>query len=377
MVKRKISRIFFLHHWCGLIAGVLLLVISLTGSILVFHDDIDNVLFAEHKLNAEPASRISFDASFERVRQMYPGWEIRIPELPATPRENILYELRKGQERTWVFAHPESGKILSVINRADLRATHILLNIHYTLLSGITGKIVVLCLGISFLILLITGAVLYRKSFVKVLLFRQKISWKNRRILFSSAHRVLGVWGLAFNLLMCVSGIWLGYLVVDSALKNKKVGASTASLSYSLDAALRQTQAEFPEFDITYIRFPVGSGGGAQFLGRLHSDPVYYGRFYSGISLDSTGHTSKVLFMRDRPWYERGLRVLQPLHFGDYAGTVVKVLYSLGGILPALLSISGFFIWRGKKNNRKIVDPVQSGRSLRKERLRSHNPVHH
>lgn len=43
-VKRKISRIFFLHHWCGLIASVLLLVISLTGSILIFYDDIDPVL---------------------------------------------------------------------------------------------------------------------------------------------------------------------------------------------------------------------------------------------------------------------------------------------------------------------------------------------
>ncbi len=47
-----------------------------------------------------------------------------------------------------------------------------------------------------------------------------------------------------------------------------------------------------------------------------------------------------------QPWWARVTIVLQPLHFGDYGGRGVKVLYSLGGLLPALLSLSGFAIWR-------------------------------
>lgn len=374
MAKRKVARTFALHHWCGLIAGVLLLVISLTGSILVFDDDIDNAVFAAHRRAVPAALRVSFDASLAQVRQAYPGLEIRIPELPA-PGDNILYELRQGQERTWLFVHPESGRIASVIDRADLRVTNVLLNIHYNLLSGTVGKIVVLCTGITFLILLVTGCMLYRRSFLKVLLFRQKISWSNRRILFSSLHRVLGVWGLLFNLLMSLSGIWLGYLVVESALKSKKPAAPAQAVSFSVDAALQRTQQQYPEFDVTYIRFPVA--GGVQFLGRLKSDPAYYGRFYSGISLDTAGAVSKAQFMKDRPWYDRSLRILQPLHFGDYAGLPVKILYSLGGILPALLSISGFVIWRGKKKKKKSVHSVQSGNSVRNPVFRDRKPVHH
>lgn len=47
--KKKIKKTFAIHHWCGLMAGIFLLVISLTGSILVFDDDIDNTLFAKNK----------------------------------------------------------------------------------------------------------------------------------------------------------------------------------------------------------------------------------------------------------------------------------------------------------------------------------------
>lgn len=353
--KKKIKKTFAIHHWCGLIAGIFLLVISLTGSILVFDDDIDNALFARHKKLAEPAIYIAFDKSFDLIRQANPGWEIRIPELPSSLDESILYELRQGKLRKWIFVHPSTGEVLSQIDRANLRFTYVLLNIHYNLLTGTPGKIVVFLVGIAFLVSLITGVIVYRKSIWKVLVFRQKISFQSKRSMFSSLHRVLGVWGLLFNLLMCISGLFLGYLVVDNALKSKSIQIEVPELAYSIDDAIAHVRSAYPDFEITYLRFPVSADGTLQLLGRLKDDPVYYGKFYSGILLDAEGNIGKAVFLKDNPWYARMLRVLQPLHFGDYAGIVVKIIYSVGAIIPALLSVTGFLLWHRRSKVKPFV----------------------
>lgn len=361
--KKKIKKTFAVHHWCGLVAGIFLLVISLTGSILVFDDDIDDALFAENKKLSAPATQISFDQSFDHIRRANPGWEIRIPELPTSLQESLLYELRQGKFRRWIFVHPSTGEVLSKIDRADLRFTYILLNIHYNLLSGTPGKFIVFLVGVAFLVSLMTGIIVYRRSFWKVLYFQQKISFQSKRSMFSSLHRVLGVWGLLLNFLMCITGLFLGYLVIDSALKNHNTQKEVPELAYSIDEALAHVQSAYPDFDITYLRFPVSAEGKLQLLRRLNSDPLYYGKFYSGILLDGEGNVEKANFLRDSAWYARMLKVLQPLHFGDYAGIIVKIIYSAGAMVPALLSVTGFFLWR----KRSSVKPVVKKRLVVKE----------
>lgn len=348
LMKKRIKRSFAIHHWCGLIAGTFILVMSLTGSMLVFDDEIDSAIFRHHKELSVTASKLSFDRSFEQVRAANPGWEIRVPEIPVTSNEAILYELRQDKLRKWVFAHPETGEVLSQIDRADLRFTSILLNVHYNLLSGTVGKIIVFLVGTSFLTLLVSGIILYRKSFLKVLLFKQKLSFTSPRVMFSSLHRMVGVWALIFNLLMCTSGLWLAGQVVNNAFK-KKGAPETPALSYSIDQVIQQAHDSFPDLEINYLRFPVNASGKLQLMGRMKSDPVYYGKRYSSLQVDSQGKIEGTKFLKDQPAGQRFLQILHPLHFGDYAGVAVQIIYIIGGLTPGLLSISGFFIWRKRQ----------------------------
>lgn len=363
-VKRKIKKTkksFAIHHWCGLVAGAFLLVISFTGAILVFDDDIDQALFASHKKLTDPAAYISYDQSFERIRSAYPGWEIRVPEVPSSLHENILYELRQGKVRKWIFAHPATGEIHSQVDRADRRFTHVLLNIHYNLLSGTAGKIIVLLVGVIFLVSLITGIMVYRKSIAKVLMLRQKVSFRSRRAMYSSLHRILGVWGLLFNFLMAISGVFLGYLVVKSALQNKDMLIEVPALTYAIDDAIANAERAYPGFEVTYLRFPKNAEGNLQLLGRFTDDPLYYGKYYSSIVINAEGMAEEGVFLKDRPWYMRMLKVLQPIHFGDYAGWLVKIIYCLGAMLPPLLSVTGFLLWKARSTSK----PVSPGKAAR------------
>jgi len=356
-LKKRVKKTYAIHHWLGLLAGIFLLISSVTGSVLVFHHDIDHAQFAKHATLSSPASGLKIDNSFERIRQQYADSDIRVPEIPDSPTQALKYEIRQGNVRKWLFVHPTSGEKLATVDRADKRLVHVLLDLHYNLLSGTPGKIIVLLGGLSLITLTITGLLLYRRSLVKVLSFRQRISFKSRYTFFSSLHRVVGVWSLVFNLLLSITGTWIAYTIVDAALKPAVQPVTIQPAAVSVDAVLEKVKAEQPQFDINYLRF---AGNTLSVLGRLHNDPAYYGFTYSNMQVNlGTGEITSINFVRDLPWYKRALTVLKPLHFGDYAGLGIKLLYSFFGILPGLLSISGFLIWklRPKGNQPKISSP--------------------
>lgn len=346
---KSVHRAFSLHHWLGLVTGVFLLILSITGSVLVFHHDIDHAQYAHLSTLEAPVSELRLDKSFWRIRQENPGSDIRVPGLPEGPLEALKYEVRKGSSREWVFVHPETGKPLARVERADRRLVQVLLDIHYNLLSGTPGKIVVLLSGITLILLTITGFLLYRKSILKVLSFRQRISFKSRRSLFSTVHRVVGVWSLVFNLMISVTGTYIAFTIVQAAFTPGSTVENVSPATVSVDAVLRQGKKDYPDFEVNYLRF---AGGTLSVLGRTSFDPPYYGLTYSNLQVDpSTGKVKSVAFLRDMSWHKRLVTVLKPLHFGDYGGLWVKLLYSLFGMLPGVLAISGFLIWRLRNRN--------------------------
>jgi uncharacterized iron-regulated membrane protein len=368
-LKKRVKRTFSVHHWLGLLTGILLLISSITGSVLVFHHDIDHAQFAQVSTLERPASELKIGNSFERIRQSYPDSDIRVPGLPEGPLEALKYEIRQGNSRKWIFVHPETGETLGTVERADKRLVHVLLDLHYNLLSGTPGKIIVLLGGLSLITLTITGFLLYRKSILKVLAFRQQISLKSRRSFFSSLHRVVGVWSLVFNLFISITGTWVAYTIVEHALAPAAPISNATPASVSVDEVIRQVQKDYPEFHVNYLRF---AGGTLSVLGRLHDDPAYYGFTYSNVQVDlTTGEVKSVNFLRDAPWHKRLLTVLKPLHFGDYAGLGIKLLYSFFGLLPGILAVSGFFIWRQrgsqteqKRSRKQVTRPYATPNKL-------------
>lgn len=365
--RKSIFKLFSIHHWLGLVAGVFLLVMSLTGSMLVFHHDIDHAQYEELAILHAPASELNIDESYRRIRQENPGSDIRIPGLPEGPLDALKYEIRKSGTRKWLFVHPQTGQTLATVHRADKRLVQVLLDLHYNLLAGTPGKIIVLLSGFALIMLTVTGFLLYRKSIWKVLRFRQFISFKSRRSLFSSLHRVVGVWSLVFNLMISVTGTYIAYTIVQSAFATGSVTEDVPPATISVDTIIQKAKRDYPAFEMNYLRF---AGGTLSVLGRLESDPAYYGFTYSNIQVDlSTGKVTGVSFLRDMPWHIRLVTVLKPLHFGDYAGLGIKLLYSIFGMLPGILAISGFLIWRLRP--RKAV-----GRSFdRKATLSCSTPV--
>lgn len=346
-------------------AGVFLLVMSLSGSMLVFHDEIDDAFFREQIELRTPAETVSFDRSFDKVRIANPGWEIRMPAFPEQG-EALKYELRKDKIRKWIFVHPQNGDVLSTVDRADRRLVNVLLTAHYSFFAGTPGKIFVAVLGVVFLVLLVTGTIVYRKSLLNVLLFRKLFLWRSQRGFYSSLHRWVGVWGLILNIFICITGIRMAYVVASGALKATPQQISVPEMTHSIDGMVAEARANHPDFIVTYLRFPTTETGKLSLLGHHTSDPMWYGRLYSNMAVNwETGNVESITFLKDKHWLDRFLIILQPLHLGDYGGGMaMKVFYSIAGILPGILAISGFVVWRyrTRKSPRRASAGLQSQR---------------
>lgn len=335
------------HHWCGLLVGLFLLMMSVTGSILVFADEIES-LEETHIPVAAVAGKPSFDASFREIQRLYPDWEIRLYHLPQKA-EALVYELRKKEQSKKVYVHPVSGSVVHVNEDANTSWQRRLLLLHYTWFSGTTGKVLVFFTGVLFLLALITGLIVYRKYFFRVLSFRIKFNSKTRRGFYSSMHRVVGVWALLFNLLIVSTGLWLSGKIAWTALETpaaKPAQKKEAPAIRSVDAVISYLQTNHPDYEINQVRLRPGSSV-VQVTGRFKDDPSYWGKFYSSFSFDgSTTELTQSSFMRDLPRSERLGKMAGPLHFGNYGGLPLKLVYCVLGLTPALLSITGFLIWR-------------------------------
>lgn len=128
----------------------------------------------------------------------------------------------------------------------------------------------------------------------------------------------------------------------------------------AVEAAFRVAQAAAPERLVTSAVFP----------GSRFSTPYHYfmwskgktpltGRLFTPILVDA--RTGKVSAIVPMPWYLRALEVSRPLHFGDYGGMPLKIIWLLFDLGTIVVLVTGLMLWLGK---RRVSANVRSGRAL-------------
>lgn len=338
------------HSWLGLIVGLFLVIMGISGAVLVFQHDIEKVLWKDY-VSIEDFEGLEIDRGFRSIQKNYSGWDVRLMHFEEN--EALIFNLRKPTERLFVFVHPSTGEIIQELNELT-QFTRWLLKFHYSFHAGPAGRIMVFLIGILFFFSLLTGIYLYRKSFFKTLLFKTPINRKTERSYYSSLHRVVGVWSLILNLVLVITGIFLGYKVTMSGL-NPPNAPNTPIVTAPIEKVLQEISTEHPDFEATYIRLPLTEEGTINVYGLYKDDPFFYSEFYNSFQADyRTGTITGIVKNRDADFSTKFSSSLIPLHFGQFGGIWSKLLYSFIGLSGPFLSISGFLIWR-KGRDSKIV----------------------
>src|SRR5262249_15951453 len=112
----------------------------------------------------------------------------------------------------------------------------------------------------------------------------------------------------------------------------------------SLDDVVARAQGAAPGMDVAFIAFPGPPfTSPPPFAGFMRGDTPLTSRLLKPVLLD--GETAEVADSRALPLYLQALLISQPLHFGDYGGLPLKVIWAVLDVLTIVVIGSGLYLW--------------------------------
>ena len=261
---------------------------------------------------------------------------------------------KDGEIRQAVFdAH--TGKLLEVPkDRFDL--TGFLLRLHSEIFLGLPGELMMGAMALTFVFSLVSGALVYG-PFMRRLEFGTYRRNGPRRTRWFDLHNLLGIvtvtWALvvgATGVMNALStplfGLWRAQTLpqIMAPYRGKPVPARFRSV----DASVKEVSAALPNMRISAVVFP----------NSIFSSPRHYLVWAEG----KTPVTSRMLTptlvdvengaltMSDGlPWYLRALELSRPLHFGDYGGLPLKIIWGLFDAVLIVVLLSGIYLWLSRR----------------------------
>jgi len=340
--------IFKVHSWAGIIAGIGLLIISLSGSVLCFKHHLEEVLHPE-LFNAKYQSAPLASELYAGLNKEYPEWCVTTLYFPQ--KENTVYrahliQKENAHNKRKVYLIPETKK-WEVLPYDFISFTE---DLHYyLLLPRYPGLIITFIFSLGLCIAVVSGAYIYRKKLLQVLSlkFRNLKNW----------HTSIGMLSLFFNALMGTTALLITLSGVLGGPRGTSFYQTDIPARFDLDMLVKEAKKANPDSNepVKYISFLSGrtmfhfqhNDGKNGALGSYHRVFLHP---ESG-KLISLGGKNETHLMR-------ALNSSVSFHFGDFSGLLLNILYSIGGVLISILTMSGGLIWlkraRGEIKPKKV-----------------------
>ncbi|MBV8924270.1 MAG: PepSY domain-containing protein [Bradyrhizobium sp.] len=365
------------HRWTSLAATLFLLLLCLTGLPLIFHHEIDEALgYAPRpERPARPSQRATIDDIARAALADHPGSVLQYVAWDRDDRKIVTAYLNHA-----VNGRPDDAVVeaYSAFAARPLGAVGtgpmlIVLKLHTDMFAGLAGKLFLGAMGLLFLAAIVSGIVLYW-PFTRRLDFGTIRSGASRRISWLDWHNLIGIVTVAWAVVVGSTGVintWaepmLDHWRTDTlaGMAAPYAGRPAPRQLASLDLVLSRAAEAAPAMEPDFIAFPgtpfTSSHHYAVFM---HGDTPLMSRLLKPVLLD--GETGDVASTAELPIYLKALFISQPLHFGDYAGTPLKIIWVLLDLATIVVIASGFYLWIARelrKHNRRHSPAYAAGAS--------------
>ncbi|UHL63873.1 PepSY domain-containing protein [Paralcaligenes sp. KSB-10] len=362
-----------IHKWTSLVCTLFLLVICLTGLPLIFHHEIDRWLDDGRPYAVVPADTApaNLDPIVEKARALYPKEVINYVFMDdEEPRVLVgmapSYESAPGLSHAVKFdAH--TGELLKdgpLASQEQLTFMGIMLALHVDWFTGLPGELFLGLMGLLFVVAIVSGVVLYG-PFMKKLPFGAVRAARSRRLKWLDLHNLLGIVTLTWGGIVGVTGVIneLATPLFSLWQATEVAGLLTAYKDETPPRILTSVQAAR---DTASRALPGHSVISLQFPGNKFSTPHHYMVWLKGAT-PVTSHlftpvlidagSGRITAIAHPPWYLTALELSRPLHFGDYGGMPLKILWALLDLMTIVVLVSGLYLWvaRRKTTNARIA----------------------
>jgi uncharacterized iron-regulated membrane protein len=361
---RGLKRVAFLVHLAlGLGTGLWLVLVSLTGSLIVFRAEMEAALHpALTRVPAGPG-RAPLQPMLDGARTAFPGATFHTVNLPTEPGGTVSFWGHDAAGRSFhAYANPHTGEPLGS-DLADDNLTEWLYLFHAQLLGGGLGEQINGLGAILWVAVIATGLILWWPRTGRTWLDGMRVRWSAgspRRNY--DLHRAVGFWAALPLLLVVVTGAYFPFKAPFRWLAETVTGTTAAENSparptgrpgtpdVSLDAILAAATNVHPEVPPNWIHLPQHSR--ENFVVRKRLPGEWRSEGSNHLHVDpASGTPVRVDLHADRTPAQRLLRAMFPLHVGSFGGTATRVLWAVLGLVPALLFGTGFLIWRRRNRN--------------------------
>ena len=378
MQRNTLKAWFLVHKWTSLVCTLFLLMLCVTGLPLVFAEEIAHLTGADPEAapaapGAQPAN---IDQLVSTALAQYPGdvplffgWDDHSPSVyvntgarPDTP----------PPEMHTAIMHGYTGEVLPA-PQFNEGVMFFLYRLHTDIFVGLPGMLFLGAMALLFAVAIVSGLVLYG-PFMRKLRFGTVRTGRSRRLAWLDLHNVLGIVTLGWAFVVGITGA-INTLAgpLEQAWQAEQLGEFAARYEgrprptqlASLDAAVATARKAEPGMTPAFVSFPgTGYSGDHHYGVFMHGNTPLTERLYRPVLIDA--ETGELTARPQLPTYMSVLLLSQPLHFGNYGGMPLKILWGLLDLLTMLVLVSGLYLWfkRGSSDAHiRELDRIADGES--------------
>jgi uncharacterized iron-regulated membrane protein len=224
--------LFQAHLWSGIALGLYILMMSVTGSVLVYSNELFRAATPEPIISKGPGPRLTDDQLAETASHLYTGYRVVRITRARNLDQAVDISLRRGDETKHRQFDPRSGNDLGDSVSMGIWLVSKLIDLHDNLLAGPTGRMVNGIGALALLAVAMTGMAIWwpgTKTWRRSLTLHRGVGWK--RFIWH-CHSMIGFWSLGFMLVFGVSGVYLSFpqLFQDLADRLEPATAANAGL---------------------------------------------------------------------------------------------------------------------------------------------------
>lgn len=386
MIKKSI---IWLHKWLGLTVGLIIFIVSITGCICVFYDDLKATIYSERYIIQDKVIPVNM-----QVLPLSQLIEIANKNLPEKQKVSRV-DLYPAKDRTWifratktdknkmfyhenmvyykrVFINPYNGKVQYVEN-TKYEFFQVVLQLHQTLLMGKTvGKTIVSVSTIIFIVLTISGLVLWWPKKLKKKIIKKSVwidySVKWKRLVYD-LHNVLGFQTFLFALIIAYTGLIFAYPsfkdfsinlfnLVDNPTNRNDKKENTIKLNPQniLNESLIFSLKKHPNADMMSIRLRDKDEDEQDVQVRLSKGKTSNFEWY--YFNQSSGELTNIKSSKNLQLGNKIAGMNYDLHTGGILGFPTKILAFIVSFVCASLPVTGAIFWwnrRPKKKKKAVI----------------------
>ncbi|OQP47142.1 hypothetical protein A4H97_06430 [Niastella yeongjuensis] len=356
-----------LHLWLGLASGLVVLIVAGTGILLVFEDELDEWANKDFYVVDVPqnAQRVSLDSMYH-VAKAYDS-SIKVTRMyleSKAPEQSVIFYAKKKKTHTWHIAvNPYTGKIIRA-REFDKRFFGVVLNLHRHLCMDETGKVITHASCLIFVLMVITGLILWWPKRWHILKQRTRIAWSSKwKRLNWDLHAVGGFYVHLVLLCISLTGMvfaypWFSnfvYQLADGKPAPKKEAPSN-TIKAPIKAGFYESLYEQANAKLPY------KGRVTILLPEKDSLAITVNKMNREAAVDNvidvlyfekgTGRLLKESLFKNSSTGNKIRRMNLPIHTGKLFGWPTQILVLIAAMVAFSLPITGFSIWMGRKKKK-------------------------